>query len=76
MIAQEFTLWDTPGKRQNLHCLVSSHLRTDPTNVIKKAFSDGPTVVSRPRVGVVGRVGHFTQKRVRTGRAWTAPRWP
>jgi hypothetical protein len=35
------------------HCLVSSYLSIDPTILIINTFSDGPTVISRPRVGVV-----------------------
>jgi hypothetical protein len=53
MITQEFTVWDTPGKRKNVHYLASSHLSTDPTIVIINAFPDGPTVVSLPHAGAV-----------------------
>src|SRR6267154_3909667 len=53
LVAERTLTLGTPGQTQNLHYLVSSRLSTDPTLVIKKAFPDGPTVTSRPRVGVV-----------------------
>ena len=59
-----------PANAKNRHFLVSSHLSTDPTIVIKNAFfSDGPTDYSRLMSSRSGRVGHFTQKRPRTIRA-------